>query len=148
MEDLMSEAVQYLEEAQARLKRVLSLGVWKRYHLDQEKGTIEFSSDGQVGLVADLHVVGSTSRSTGTWLWSWDNPSILPKVRHCMEEVRAYGQAHNVERLVNAKWSGDERDGWEMTAIAAYLLKADGGYRAPGEKGALFAILKNPRRTS
>jgi hypothetical protein len=65
-----------------------------------------------------------------------------------MEEVREYGRAHGIDRLVNAKWSGDEQDGWEMTAIAAYILKADGGYRSPGQQGAVFLILKNPRRTS
>ena len=148
MEELVTEAVRYLEEAQERLRREFNLGDWKRYDVDQDKGTIEFSSDGQVGVVAEMHIVGSTSTSTGTWLWSWDNQSILPKVSHCMEAVREYGRIHNIERLVKARWSGDEQDGWEMTAIAAYILKADGGYRSPGQKGALFVILKNPRRTS
>jgi len=148
MEELMIAAVHYLEEAQERLRQEFRLGDCKRYDLDQQKGTIEFSSDGQVGVVAEMHIVGSTSTKTGTWLWSWDNPSILPNVKHCMEEVREYGRVHNIERLLKSKWTGDEQDGWEMTAIAAYLLKADGAYRSPSDRGALFLLLKNARRAS
>ena len=148
MDGLLTEAVQYLARAQERLRREFSLGDWKRYDVDQEKGTIEFSSDGRVGVVADVHIVGSTSTSTGTWLWSWANPSILPTVKRRMEDVREYGRVQNIERLAKATWSGGEQDGWEMTAAAAYILKAAGGYRSPGKQGAVFMLLNNPRRIS
>jgi hypothetical protein len=33
-----------------------------------------------------------------------------------------------------------------MTAISAFLLQAEGAYRAPDARGALFMILTNVRR--
>jgi len=121
------------------------LGRWERYNYDQDAGRLTFSSGGRIEVIADIQIVGSTSSSTGTWLWSWDNDTILPRVRHCIEEVRALGEKRGFPKLTVEKWEGDEYDGWEMTAIAAYVLKADGAYRSPGSNGALFMILKNVR---
>lgn len=146
MRDPLKEAIDYLEAAQERLRRDFALSTWQRYDFDQQTGTLELSSDGRVGVVADIQIVGSTSTSSGTWLWSWANPSILPSVKHCMEEVREYGRAHGLDRLVNPTWPGDESDGWEITAVAAYILGAAGAYRCPDARGALFMILKNVRR--
>jgi hypothetical protein len=122
-DDVLGRALEYLNAQQERLKSEFDLGRWQRYDYDQDAGTLTFSSDGRIGVIAEMHVVGSTSRSGGTWLWSWDNPSIVDRVKHC-----------------------DEHDGWEMTAVAAHLLKAEGAYRAPGEDGALFMILKRVQR--
>ena len=82
----------------------------------------------------------------GTWLWAWDNPSILENVKHCLADVRAYGEAHGLEKLTTPKWPGDEHDGWEMTAAAAFILRTEGAYRAAHDNGALFMVLRNVRR--
>ena len=139
-------AVEYLARQQDRLKSEFQLGTWQRYDYDQDAGTLVFSSNGRVGVVADIHIVGSTSTTSGTWLWAWDNPSILERVTHCLADVRAYGERHAFDKLTTAKWPGDEHDGWEMTAATAFILRAEGGYRAPGENGAVFMILQNVRK--
>jgi hypothetical protein len=43
-------------------------------------------------------------------------------------------------KLTEAKWPGEEADGWEMTAIAARLLEAKGAYRASSDRGLSFLI--------
>jgi Family of unknown function (DUF6882) len=146
-DDLLTTAMAYLHVKQERLKSEFDLGRWQRYDYDQDGGTLTFSSDGRIGVVADMHIVGSTSRSGGTWLWSWDNGSILDRVKHCMTLVREYGEQHGFEKLTTAKWPGGEGDGWEMTAVAAYVLEAEGAYRAPHDNGALFMVLQRVRRT-
>jgi hypothetical protein len=145
-EPFLEMAVEYLRRQQDRLKSEFQLGRWPRYDYDQESGTLTFSSDGRVEVLADIHIVGSTSKRSGTWLWAWDNPSILENVKHCLADVRAYGENHGLEKLTTAKWAGDERDGWEMTAAVAFILRAEGGYRAPHDNGALFMVLRNVRR--
>lgn len=95
-----------------------------------------------------MQVVGSISTISGTWLWAWDNPWILEPVKHCLGTVRDYGETHGFGKLTDPKWPGDEQDGWEMTAAAAYILQAEGGYRAPDEKGALFLLMRNVRRVT
>jgi hypothetical protein len=145
-EVFLDMAMEYLKARQDRLQSEFALGTWKRYDYDQNIGTLTFSSEGKVGVIADMYVVGTTSKNSGTWLWSWCNPWILGRVKHCMQDVREYGEVHGLEKLTTAEWPGDERDGWEMTAAAAFILKAEGAYRAPDGDGALFMILRNVRR--
>lgn len=145
-ESFLDEAMEYLQSQQDRLNADYQLSSWQRYNYNQEGGTIVFSSDGRIGIVADIHIVGSTSKSGGTWLWAWDNPSVLDRVKHCLTDVRTFGEVHGFDKLTTPKWPGDERDGWEMTAVAAFILQTQGAYRAPHDNGVLFMVLRNIRR--
>lgn len=145
-ESFLDEAMEYLQSQQDRLNADYQLSSWQRYNYNQEAGTIVFSSDGRIGIIADIHIVGSTSKNGGTWLWAWDNPSVLDRVKHCLTEVRTFGEVHGFDKLTTAKWPGDERDGWEMTAAAAFILQTQGAYRAPDDNGVLFMVLRNIRR--
>jgi hypothetical protein len=147
-DEFLAAATEYLQARQDWLRDEFGLGEWPRWDYDQPTATLRFSADGKTGVVADMQVVGSTSTSSGTWLWSWANDSILAPAMGDMERVRAYGEAHGFDKLVQAKWPGDESDGWEMTAAAAYILQAEGGYRAPHERGALFMIMRQVRRVT
>jgi hypothetical protein len=95
-------------------------------------------------VIADMAIVGTLSSSSGTWLWSWDDDSIEPQARQRIDEIRTFGEQHGFSKLTSAKWPGDGHDAWEMTAIASYLLKSEGAYRAPGDV-ATFMILRNVR---
>ena len=147
-DEYIAEAREYLQDRQERLKADFNLGRWEKWFYDQEASSLSFSSGGKVGVAATMHVVGSTSKSSGTWLWSWDNETIMDHVKHCMLEVRDFGKAHGFEKLTNPKWPATKSDAWEMTAAAAHLLQADGAYRAPDETGALYLVLRNVRRVT
>jgi Family of unknown function (DUF6882) len=95
-------------------------------------------------VVADIQFVGSISPVSNTWLWSWDNDSVLPDVKDRVLEVRAFGERHGITELTTPKWEGDERDGWAMTAIAAKILQAKGAYRC-GRSGISFLIFTDVR---
>ncbi len=134
----------YLDAQQENLRSAFRLGEWQQYHYDQDAETLTFSSAGRAGLVARIQVVGSTSNRSRTWLWAWANPTILEPVRSRLSVVRQFGLRNDFRRLVEPSWPGDEIDGWEMTAAAAYLLEAAGAYRAPSEEGALFLLIFDP----
>jgi hypothetical protein len=141
------EAFAALKAAQDRLMADFQLGSWPRWGADQATGLLTFSNDaGQAGVVAEFSAAGSVSSSTGTWLWSWANPTLLDSVKGPMERVRAYGEARGWEKLTTPNWPGDESDGWAMAAVTARILGADGAYRAPDERGALFMTLHRVRR--
>lgn len=144
-DSFLAEALQYLRDRQEQLRRDFDLNRWQRYDYDQVAGTIQFSSDGKTGVIADIDVVGSTSTGSGTWIWSWANSSIEPAVAERMLAVRQFGEVHEYSRLTDALWKGDEVDGWEMTAVAAHVLKAEGAYRSPDDNGALFMLMRNVR---
>jgi hypothetical protein len=92
-------------------------------------------------VVADIQFVGSVSTKTETWLWAWNNRSIDPELCKALLTVREYGEAHGFRHLATPKWAAQEVDGWEMTAIAALLLRAKGAYRSRDENGYTFMIM-------
>jgi uncharacterized protein DUF6882 len=136
---LLEDAIRYLEEVQAALQRDFPIGRYERYDWNQGAGTLVFSQAGQPAVVADVQFVGSVSKASGTWLWSWANGSILEPVKARVREVRAHGEERRFLKLASARWEATEEDGWEMVAIAAYLLGARGAYRSPD--GANFTFL-------
>jgi uncharacterized protein DUF6882 len=140
----VSDAYSYLRAVQDALKRDFSLGSYERYDWDQETGSMKFSDQGIPKVIADIQFVGSVSATTSTWLWSWDNATILPSVKDRIDEVHAFGERHSLTELTTPKWTADERDGWAMTAISAKILQARGAYCCP-RNGFSFFIFTDVR---
>ena len=72
----------------------------------------------------------------------WHASRLRKQVTSYDIKVRQYGDKNRFEKLTEPKWTAEEVDGWEMTAIAAYLLKAKGAYRVKDDKIYIFMIFK------
>jgi hypothetical protein len=140
-EDLVTRSQRYLIECQERLQREYLLGSWPRYDWSQVTRQLVFSEAGQPKVLADIQFVGSVSIETGTWLWAWDNNSVTAELCAALSTVREYGEIHALPCLTTPKWPADEIDGWEMTGIAASLLRAKGAYRTPDKGGYTYMIM-------
>lgn len=140
-DNLSTEAYRYLNEQQENCKATYKLLEYQNWYYDQPTGKLTFSDDGITKLIIDYEEVGSVSQKTNTWLWSWGNPHVDDKVKTEITKVRSYGVKCDLPKLVTAKWNADESDGWEMTAIAAFLLKAKGAYRVPHKENDLFSFV-------
>jgi hypothetical protein len=143
--ELVRRACEVTTERQDRMKTTFRVGDWERFDLDQETASFTWSSKGQVAVVADMRVVGSTSKQSGTWLWAWANGTILEGACTGVANLAVFGEQHGFEKLSQPKWPGDEIDAWEMANIACLLLDCDGVYRAPHERGVMFLALDNIR---
>ena len=143
---LMDEAVAYLNTRQDALRSEFDLGSFKKYDWHQDTGQLIFSRDDRMQLVADFQFVGGVSTRSDTWLWSWANPSILEPVKQRLRRVRAFGEEHRYLKLACARWPAREADGWDMTAVAAYLLQASGAYRSPSDYGFSFLVITDIHR--
>lgn len=146
-EDLSKKAYEYLYHQQDVCNEVYKVGSYQNWYYDQTTGELTFSDSGINKLIIDYEEVGSLSFRSNTWLWAWANPHLEEKVKSAIGQVRDYGEKRKFERLTNEKWEADEYDAWEMTAIAAYLMKAKGAYRVPTSDSMLysFMIYKNIR---
>ncbi len=131
----------YLSNCQLSLERDYRLGKWPRYDWSQERRQLVFSDRGIPKLIADIQFVGSVSTETDTWLWAWANDTIDPQLCEALVSIRQYGEAQGFTRLTTAKWHAREADGWEMTSIAAFLLRAKGAFRTPLENGFTFMVM-------
>jgi hypothetical protein len=138
---LLRDAVAYLQERQDQLQSRYRLGRYSRYDWNQETGQLVFSDAGQSRVVADVQFVGSVSTVSDSWLWSWANQSVLETARQRVREVRTYGDERRYLKLACATWRAGKTDGWEMTAITAYLIGAKGAYRTPKDRGLSFLVI-------
>src|ERR1700682_2700315 len=129
------EAIHQLMKLNDECKDVYGITTWPRWDYDLEAGTLTFSENNIPKVIATIHVVGTTSISGGTWMWAWANESLTAKVTVASEMVRAFGYAENLTELTHECLPDDEHLGWEMTAIAAKLLRSIGGYRCPDGNG-------------
>jgi hypothetical protein len=137
----LSDAVTYLRERQDQLYSRYNLGSYPRYDWNQDTGQLIFSDGGRARVIADIQFVGSISTRSDTWLWAWANRSILESVKQGVRQVRAYGNEHRYLKLASACWTAEEADGWDMTAITAYLIDAAGAYRSPDDRGFSFVAI-------
>jgi hypothetical protein len=127
--NLCQTALDYLEQQEARVDQEFHLGQFNRMDYEQETGKMIFSDVGVVPrVVADYQIVGSLSGKSNTWLWAWDNPYLLENTVVASRTVRQFGQENKISQLTEPRWQASERDAREMTAIAAWLLKARGAY--------------------
>ncbi len=140
-EELSEKAYEYLNRQQDICSTVYRIGTYQNWYYDQRTGELTFSDDGVKKLIIDYEEVGSVSEVTNTFLWAWGNPHLEPNIKSEILKVRDYGQKRNFEKLINAKWNADQYDGWEMTAISSYLLKAKGAYRVPTNNRSLFSFM-------
>ncbi len=139
---LLNKSYDYLTEQQEICEEQYHIGSYEKWYYDQETGELTFSNGDTIKLIIKYEEVGSVSKTSKTWLWAWANSRLLDQVKSEIPIVKEYGLKHNMPRLTKRKWHGDQYDGWEMTAISAYLLKAKGAYRVPTENLYSFMIYK------
>jgi hypothetical protein len=140
-EGLLDKAHQYLTEQQDICRDKYKISTYESWFYDQETGELIFSDAGVKKLIINYENVGSVSLKTNTWLWAWANENTLDKIKSEIGMVREYGEKRGFEKLLERKWPAEEVDGWEMTSISAYLMKAKGAYRVPSKDESLFVFM-------
>lgn len=119
---------------------VYQISTWERWDYNLDSATLTFSQRGMPRVVASIQVVGTTSSDTNTWMWSWANRHLPDHVSVDVEKVREFGEVNEIGELTDSVLEDDEYLGWAMTAVAARVLNAKGGYRCPSEKGFVYVV--------
>lgn len=140
-QNLLDKSFDYLTKQQEMCKSEFKISTYKNWFYDQETGELTFSDDGIKKLVINYENVGTVSLKSNTWLWAWANNHTLDKVKSEIGIVKEYGDKREFEKLMTSKWPADEVDGWEMTSIAAYLMKAKGAYRVKSSDDSVFVFM-------
>lgn len=139
----IEQASDAMREKQKALVDRFQLGTHGRFDWSQEQGVIVFSSNGVPKVAADIQFAGSYSDTSKTWLWAWDNDTILPKMLSDSKRVLQYGREHHFKRLTEAKWPADEVECWGVTTLQAHFTGAEGMYRTSTGKGYTYLTLRN-----
>ena len=141
-EKLSKQAYAYLNEQQELVQKQFDIGSYKKWYYNQRTGQLTFSDGNEIKVLIRYEEVGSLSIVSNTWLWAWANPHLEEKIKSIIPTIKEYGDDHNLPLLSKPKWYATQYDGWEMTAIAAYILQAKGAYRVPTENVYSFMIFK------
>ena len=85
--------------------------------------------------------IGTFSRNTKTWLWSWaNNDSIEPRKLQTLD-VKEFGEKKKYDNLINQHFEGDEYTGWELASITFKILKGIGIYRVISDHLEVYFVL-------
>jgi hypothetical protein len=144
--ELLDRSKNFLEEQMQLCNTLYGLDGCNRMDYEQETGRMIFSSLAYPEIITDFRIAGSVSGRSYTWLWSWDNPYLLDKVVGEVWKVKEYGEQHSIYKLVEPRWEATEEDGWDMTAITAYILEAKGAYRFPSDEIMTYAVFMDIRK--
>lgn len=136
-ETLLASSVEELR-LKTEAHTVWGLGTFDRWDIDQDVGNLVFSNEDGTRVVAKAQIIGSFSTGDNSWLWAWDNPSIVDGMKVDALKVKEYGETHGIEKLTSRTWNGTEEDGWAMAALATKLCGAQGVYRGPSGSAFVF----------
>lgn len=115
------------------------------YRWDLEAATFTFERDGGTAVVADLCIIGTASASEGSFLWAWANDALPAEAHRRLEEVRKFGQQHELGLLTTPTWPGGRAEGLEMLAIAARVLDGEGTWVDTSGDLTMFFVLSRLR---
>jgi hypothetical protein len=145
-QQLLTNAVQELQ-AKNEAHKSWGLGSFDRWDLDQDAGTLVFTNPNGSTVTTKAQIIGSFSTRDNSWLWAWDNPSIVDKLKADALKLKEYGQEHGIEKLTSRKWTGTEEDAWAMAALAVKLTGAEGAYRGPSGNSFVFIAFRDIQAT-
>lgn len=137
-----------IHHAQAVQELSMSRWGWEgsaSWQFDSNASTLAFQVGKGKIAVADVRLVGSYSTRSNTFQWSWETFDTDAPEATEVERLRAFGEARGIKKLTTPSWKCDEQEGWEMAALAAYLLGSEGIYRAPFDHLRWFMLLSNWR---
>jgi hypothetical protein len=140
---LLKAAIPYRESQLERARADFLIGSYERFDFNQETGLLTFSSAGIPRVLASAQVLGSHSSVSETWLWSWENNSVLPELTAFAQRVRAYGEKHSITELTEAKFPASEDESWHLAAAGVYIVKAAMVYRCPVRIGSSFLAVES-----
>jgi hypothetical protein len=142
---LFHHAVHHAQDLQERSDKRWHWQEMAHWNFEPDERRITFRDPSRATLVADIRTVGSYSTRTKTFQWAWQTYEVGSAEARDSLMLRTFGEVRGVRTLTTANWECDEAEGWEMTALAAYLLDADAVYRVPQDHLFWFVLLSNWR---
>ena len=113
--------------------------------VDQNAGIIQFERKDGALVTAPVQIIGAWNPRTGIFRWAWDHPMVVQRLRNDAERTRWFGDKHGIEELTQRSRKIDEREAWQMTALAMKVNGSHGVYRAPTEGPVIFMTLGAPK---
>lgn len=119
------------------------LGEDRAWHTNHVEGWIDFGDAHRY----DIHILGTESYISNTWLWAWGNQSVVdylkPEMLGFANQAKRLGEMFKIDQLQQAQFDLDIADGHALALICRGVVGADCYYRAPqsDESGAAYLLI-------
>lgn len=127
LETLLSQGRDLIDRTTRAHAGRWGLGTAQRWILNQDEGTIKWSFEDHVA-TAPAQILGSWNGKVSTFVWSWDNETIVPRLRETAERVRAFGVENKVPALTASPLKLDEEQVRDLVAVAFAVGGGNGLY--------------------
>ena len=114
------------------------LGEADRWDVDQEKGLITWSFDNGMTVTASCQIAGTYNTKDQTYLWAWENESILDALKEDAKSVLEFAQENEIDFLQEAQLGCTEEAAWDLAALTNLLCDKQGVYRGPAGPTLVF----------
>jgi hypothetical protein len=148
VEDYIRQANWFMRGLMEQNQKDFKLGTFSRFDWNMWRGELVFSSNNVPKVVARIQVAGSLSTKAKSWFWSWANAGILDPVRQAAKQTREFGIERGILRVMQPRWAAQDKDAWEMTAIATKVTEAKGAFRCPNQEGFIYLVITDIREVS
>jgi hypothetical protein len=138
--EFVTNCFNQLAKKQEELTDKYDLNSYPNWFYDQASGLVTFSDD-ERELNFRYHEVGTFSKVTNTWKWSWDNENTFKKVKQYLEVVKQFGIEYGFDKLTQGLFESSMEEGWDFTSITTKLLNGIGAYRPETERHFIFMVL-------
>lgn len=115
------------------------------WQVDQNAGIIQFERKDGAMITAPVQIIGAWNPRTSIFRWAWDHPMVVQRLRNDAERTRWFGEKHGIDELTQRWLKMEEKEAWQMTAVAMKVNGAYGVYRAPSEGPVIFMTLGEPK---
>lgn len=107
----------------------------------QNSNVIEFYSDDGKNIHCSFIPVGTLTKTTGSWLWAWNNRIYSRRITEPYLIIRKFGMKHGIEKLQRCYWEGNQEDAVFMTAVMCKLVDGIGMYVKINKLVNLYLVL-------
>ena len=129
------------EKVQKKFIRDYRMGTHDRWFYEQDISTITFSR-GDTERHFRYLSLGTYSHRSGTWMWSWRNPTTVEPNKWETLKIKRYGERKGFHRLREGQFLVREDEGLEFVAIAHKLLGGLGSYQVPAGNVTGYLLIK------
>jgi hypothetical protein len=143
---LRDYATARIATTQDAARKKLAFDHYARWDYDEDARALSFTDPDRATLIADVRIVGAYTESH-TFVWGWDTHPDGGLLVAGLDSLRMFGEVRNMSALATSGWPAKLADGWEMTAVAGYLLGCQGVYRADFDDRFWFMLLSNWRQS-
>ncbi|MES2574706.1 MAG: hypothetical protein V4572_07170 [Bacteroidota bacterium] len=138
--DFLTDSFEELKLKQEKFFNKYDIDSYPNWFYDQASGILTFSKENKE-LNFRYYEVGTFSKTSNTWKWSWDNEHTHKKVKEKLEEVKLFGAKNGFEKLTEGLFESSKDIGWDFTSVTCEILNGIGAYRPETENLFIFMVI-------